>query len=86
MLRVREKVLRMAGTVYGVKCTVYSLQCAKKAVAGQGGAVTDLGVLEGESAAFLYAQTQLAHGVSVLLYSRVIEFVVTGCLSGGGIG
>ena len=76
----------MAGTVYGVKCTVYSLQCAKKAVAGQGHAVTDLGVLEGESIAFLYTQTQMAHGVSVLLCSWVIEFVVTGCLSGGGVG
>ena len=61
------------------------MQCAKKAVAGQG-AVTDLGVLEGESAVFLYAQTQMAHGVSVLLCSRVIEFVMTGCSVGGGIG
>ena len=62
------------------------MQCAKKAVAGQGGAVTGLGVLEGESTAFLYAQMQMAHGVSVLLCSRVTEFVMTGCLSGGGIG
>ncbi|WP_105205648.1 hypothetical protein [Neobittarella massiliensis] len=59
------------------------MQCAKKAVAGQGGAVTGLGVLEGESAAFSYVQMQLAYGVSVLLCSRVIEFVMTGCLSGG---
>ena len=75
----------MAGTVYGVKCTVYSLQCAKKAVTGQG-SVTDLGVLEGESTAFSYVQMQLAYSVSVLLCSRVIELVMTGCLSGGGIG
>ena len=61
------------------------MQCAKKAVARQGGAVTGLGVLEGESAAFLYAQTQLAYGVSVLFCGRVIEFVMTGCSVGGGI-
>ncbi|MBC3515472.1 hypothetical protein H8K20_03545 [Neobittarella massiliensis] len=72
----------MAGTVYGVKCTVYSLQCAEKAVAGQG-SVTGLGVLAGESAAFLYTQMQMAHGVSALLCSRVIEFVMTGCSVGG---
>ena len=72
--------------MYSIQFAVCSLQCAKKAVVGQGGAVTGLGVLEGESAAFLYAQMQMAHGVSVLLYSRVIEFVMTGCLSGGGIG
>ena len=53
-------------------------------MAGQGGAVTGLGVLESESTAFSHVQTQLAHGVSVLLCGRVIEFVVTGCLSGGG--
>ncbi len=68
--------------VYSIQFAVCSVQCAKKAVAGQG-AVTGLGVLEGESAAFLYAQTQLAHGVSVLFCSRVIEFVVTGCSVGG---
>ena len=61
------------------------MQCAKKAVAGQE-AVTELGVLEGESAAFLHMQMQMAHGVSVLLCGRVTEFVMTGCLSGGGIG
>ena len=61
------------------------MQCAKKAVAGQG-SVTGLGVLEGESAAFLYTQTQLAHGVSVLFCSRVTEFMVTGCSVGGRIG
>ena len=61
------------------------MQCAKKAVAGQG-SVTGLGVLEGESAAFLYSQTQLAHGVSVLFCSRVTEFMVTGCSVGGRIG
>ena len=55
-------------------------------MAGQGGAVTGLDVLEGESAAFLYAQTQLAYGVSVLLCGRVTEFVVTGCSVGGRIG
>ncbi|MBC3515473.1 hypothetical protein H8K20_03550 [Neobittarella massiliensis] len=62
------------------------MQRAKKVVAGQGGAVTGLGVLEGESTAFSYVQMQLAHGVSVLFCSRVIEFVVTGCSVGGGIG
>ena len=61
------------------------MQCAKKAVAGQR-SVTELGVLEGESTAFSYVQMQLAHGVSVLLCSRVIEFVMTGCSVGERIG
>ena len=86
VLRAREKALRMAGTVYGVKCTVYSLQFAVcKKGGGRAGAVTGLGVLEGESTAFLYTQTQMAHGVSVLLCSWVTEFMVMGCSVGGRI-
>lgn len=57
--------------------------CTVKATAGQGHQVVNFGVFPQEDADYSYVETALL--VSLLLESRAVAFVVTGCSSGQGM-
>lgn len=57
--------------------------CTKKAVANKNYDVINFGVFENECLTYSYIQTALC--ISLLLESKSIDFVVTGCSSGQGM-
>ena len=57
--------------------------CTKKAVSNQNYDVINFGIFENETLSYSYIQTALC--ISLLLESKSVDFVVTGCSSGQGM-
>ncbi|GKI13655.1 sugar phosphate isomerase [Oscillospiraceae bacterium] len=58
-------------------------ECTKKAVQGKGHEVINFGVQAGDGAEYSYVQAALL--ICLLLESKAVDFVVTGCSSGQGM-
>ncbi len=58
-------------------------RCTQEAVKGRGHEVENFGVFPEEKASYSYVETALLAGL--LLASRAVDFVVTGCSSGQGM-
>ena len=57
--------------------------CANKATAGKGHEVINFGIVQDENVSYSYIQTTLC--ISLLLESKSVDFVITGCSSGQGM-